>query len=88
MKYKLCWLDATLEENGFPKNTRRTKYTPEFYQNDGWFDYMAEHTFEAKNDTQAKLYVKSYDFDYRNVDVFSVYNEKGERVFTEEDYWQ
>lgn len=86
MKYKICWIDSTLKENW--KNRQRldnVKYTKEADSGDGWIDYEAEHTFWAKSDTEAKEYARNYDFEIRDVEVWSLYNEVGGRLMTEED---
>ena len=51
-------------------------------ERDGWIEVECEDTFMAENIKQAKKIASEYDC---GCDVFTVFNEAGKRVFTEED---
>jgi len=56
---------------------------PDENENDGWVECECELKFKAKNIEEAKK--KTEDFDLGCDRVFSVVNNKGKEVFTEED---
>lgn len=85
MKYTIQWVDATLKENwkGMNEKGSDIKYIDEYEANDGWIEYTAVHTFEAENDNEAKEYAKTYDFEFRDIEVWSLY--KGKVVIMTEE---
>ena len=93
MNYKLFWTDATLAENyqneqDFIDTMRRDGVEVEITANDGeWYDYEATYSFEADSDKKALEHIKDFDFNGRNVDVFTLSEGKRE-VATEENLEQ
>ena len=85
MKYTINWIDATLKENWKKINkSSDIEYIDEYEANDGWIEYTSVHTFEAENDDKAKEYAKQYEFNYRDIEVWSLMKED-EVIMTEED---
>ncbi len=86
-KYLLSWLDATMDFKGLVKASKGTGivYSPEQEEDEwGWTDFSAVKRFVAKNDQEAIAFTKEFDFDGRNVEVFSLVREKDKEViFTE-----
>lgn len=81
---KLSLINEKIEQNGI-KNiietlpTKSWQYDPN--EDDGWIEVECEDTFEAINVFGAKKYVEeNYD-----TEIFTVFDEKGKIVFTEED---
>jgi len=92
MKFKIYWTEyhnpmnwGDTEEEGI-KNiiealpTKSWQYDP--MENDGWIQVECEDIFEADNIEQAKKIASEYDI---ASDVFTVFDEEGKRLFTEED---
>jgi len=80
-------LDKRIEQNGIknimdglPKGST-WQYDP--HENDGWIECQCRDTFEAKNIREAKKIASEYDCG--DNDVFTVFDEKGKTLFTEED---
>lgn len=74
--YTISWIDATLKRDQdwkeiqaeYAKGGIKTTLDGE---DDDWYDFTAEHTFTAESDDEAIKYIKSYDFNMRNIDVFT-----------------
>ena len=92
MKFKIYWLEyhnpnnwGKTEEEGI-KNicdslpTKSWQYDPN--ENDGWIEVECEDIFEAKDIEEAKK--KTYEYDIPT-EVFTVFDDKGKILFTEED---
>ena len=80
-------LDKRIEQNGIknimsylpPKST--WQYDPN--ENDGWIECQCRDFFEAKSIEEAKKIASEYECG--DSDIFTVFDEKRKRVFTEED---
>lgn len=93
MKYQIGWIDATMTEWSKFLSWARvgTNYTldeaysaEELEDPNVWKDFEAVHEFEADSDSEAIKYAREYDFEGRDIEVFSLV--KGDTViFTEED---
>ena len=93
MKFRIYWLEyhdpmnwGETEEEGI-KNMYDLLPAKDIHldpnENDGWVECECEDTFEANSIEEAKKIANEYDCGSSSV--FSVFDEKGEVVFTEED---
>ena len=96
-KYKIYWYEyhnpgnwadrqeGDIEEEGI-KNIM-SDFSPESKWNydgdDGWIEVQAVDTFEARDIIEAKKKAMGYECGESNI--FTVYDEYGNRLFTEED---
>lgn len=81
MTYKICWLDATLSKGVINsiKGARVARFDGEWYE----FEVVAKIKTEASN---LREKVEAYlDNCPRTIEVFSVIDEKGNVIMTEED---
>jgi len=79
-------IDKKIEQNGIKKiteslPTKSWQYDPN--EADGWIEVECLDTFEAKDIEEAKKIAGEYDCGSSGI--FSVFDEKGKVVFTEED---
>lgn len=91
MKYTIEWVYSTLKENyksdeELVRDYKRNgvSVTIEGDSGDGWYDLLCIHNFTAESDDKARGYARKYSEDVDN-EVWSLYNEKGDRLMTEED---
>ena len=92
MKFKICWLEYHICETDeemqekldmLPSDTRITGTNP---YNDEAVEFECIDYFEADSIEEAKEYVKEeYNVPNDDFEVFAVFDEQGEVVFTEED---
>ena len=89
MKYKICWLEHHICDDERDEKEWLDSLPP-YSRITGADDNVVEFEcidwFEADNIDIAKNYIREeYNFPSDDFEIFTVWNELGERLFTEED---